>query len=103
MGQEQFARMLENIVNDADSASAVAGGDFSSVDDGALTEAEQALLTAAATDLDGDVTGFADGFLKLGDIDGSWKVEEGEGFKTSFTKLGGLGKAAAYLKMDWID
>nr|WHW29256.1 hypothetical protein [uncultured bacterium] len=76
MGKQEFARMLEGIVNDADTAERVAGGDFADLAKGELTDAEQALLTAAAGDLDGDVSGFAiDAFLKLGDIDGeSWKV-----------------------------
>ena len=91
MGKEEFAKVLEGIVNDADMAERVAAGDFGAGD---LTEAEEALLSAAAGDLDGDVTGFtkhdtakmvsdvamwesfspnvqlAFGYLKIGDIKG---------------------------------
>jgi hypothetical protein len=62
--------MLEGMVNDGETAERVAGGDFADLSGGELTSAEQALLTAAAGDLDGDVSGFGSSFLKLGDIDG---------------------------------
>lgn len=82
MGKQEFAKVLEGIINDADAAGRVAGGDFADLAGGELTDAEQALLTAAAGDLDDEVTGFrATGFLKLGDIDGeSWKIEEAQGY-----------------------
>lgn len=99
MGKQEFARMLEGIINDGETAERVAGGDFADLAGGELTSAEQALLTAAAGDLDGDVSGFADSFLKLGDIDGeSWKVEEGESFqKVEWTY--NVRQAMGYLKI----
>ena len=99
MGKEEFARMLEGIVNDGDTAERAAGGDFTDLPRGELTQAEQALLTAAAGDLDGDVSGFASSYLKLGDIDGeSWKVEEGEGYtKVEWTY--NVRSAFGYLKI----
>jgi hypothetical protein len=80
VGKQEFAQMLEGIINDSETAGRVASGDFSDMADGELTEAEHALLTAAAGDLDGDVSGFGDNFLKLGDIDGKgWKVDNIQG------------------------
>ena len=71
MGKEEFAKVLEGIVNDSDEADRVAGGDFADLGEGDLTASERALLSAAAGDLDDDVTGFAiNAFLKLQDIDG---------------------------------
>ena len=74
MGKEEFAKVLEGIVNDSDAADRVAGGDFADLGGGELTESERALLSAAAADLDDDVTGFGDYFLKIGSISGESKV-----------------------------
>lgn len=101
MGQQEFARMLEGIVNDNETAGRVAAGDFSDMASGELTDAEQALLSAAAGDLDGDVAGFGNSFLKLGDIDGEskgWKVEEGEGY-TEVEWTYNVRQAFGYLKI----
>ena len=101
MGQQEFARMLEGIVNDGETAGRVAEGDFSDLPSGELTEAEQALLSAAATDLDGDdVSGFANSYIKLGDLgsNGRWKIEEGEAFKNgSWTP--NVRQAFSYIKI----
>ncbi len=101
MGQQEFARMLEGIVNDGETASRVAGGDFSDMANGELNEAERALLSAAAGDLDGDVSGFGNSFLKLGDIDGEtkgWKIEEGEAY-TEVEWTYNVRNAFGYLKI----
>jgi len=68
---------------------------------GELTDAEQALLTAAAGDLDGDVSGFGESFLKLGDIKGEstgWKIEEGESY-TEVEWTYNVRSAFSYLKI----
>ena len=71
MSKAEMAKLLEGILNDSEMAGRIAGRDFSDLGEGELTEAERALLSAAGTDLDDDVSGFAiDAFLKLGDIDG---------------------------------
>ena len=91
--------MLEGIVNDGETAERVAGGDFADLAGGELTSAEQALLTAAAGDLDGDVSGFGNSFLKLGDIDGeSWKIEEAQGY-TEVEWTYNVRQAFGYLKI----
>jgi hypothetical protein len=86
MTKESTGKVLEGILNDADLAGKVAEGDFTSFADEDLTDAERALLEAAAGDLDADVSGFAafvkyksagpDSFVKLGDIEalsmGKW-------------------------------
>lgn len=86
-----MAELLETMLNDAEVAERVAGGDFADLGEGELTEAERALLTAAGSDLDDDdVSGFGGYFLKLGDIDGeskSWKVEEGGYMKIEMEKV----------------
>jgi len=101
MGKQEYAKVLEGIINDAGAAGRVAGGDFADLADGELTDAEQALLTAAAGDLDDEVTGFgADFFLKLGDIDGeSWKIEEGTKGYTEVEWTYNVRNAMGYLKI----
>ena len=60
---------------------------------------KEALLTAAAGDLDGDVSGFGNSFLKLGDIDGeSWKIEEAQGY-TEVEWTYNVRQAFGYLKL----
>ena len=99
MGKQEFAKVLEGIINDAGAAGRVAGGDFADLAGGELTDAEQALLTAAAGDLDDEVTGFG-AFLKLGDIDGeSWKVEEGTKGYTEVEWTYNVRSAFGYLKL----
>ena len=100
MGKQEFAKVLEGIINDAGAAGRVAGGDFADLAGGELTDAEQALLTAAAGDLDDEVTGFGDSFLKLGDIDGeSWKIEEGTKAYTEVEWTYNVRSAFGYLKL----
>ena len=82
MGKDEFAGLLEGMINDAEIAGRVEGGDFTDLSEGELSPSEQALLSAAASELGDDVAGFGNSYLKLGDIDGmsKWKVEEGEGY-----------------------
>lgn len=99
MGKQEFARVLEGIVNDSASAERVATGDFTDLAEGELNDAERALLTAAAGDLEGDVAGFGNKYLKLGDIDGeSWKVEEGQGY-THVEWTDNVRQAFGYIKI----
>jgi hypothetical protein len=100
MGKQEFAKVLEGIINDAGAAERVAGGDFADLDGGELTDAEQALLTAAAGDLDDEVTGFGDSFLKLGDIDGeSWKIEKADNSWVEIEAAYNVRNAMGYLKL----
>ena len=80
MGTDETKQVLEQMLNDAETAAAIGGGDFSEFADADLTDAERALLTAAAGDLDDDVSGFVAGYVKIGDI---------EGFATGDRGLGG--------------
>ncbi len=74
MGKEEYAKTLESILNDADTAEQVSGGDFANLDANELTEAERALLSAAAGELSDDVIGF--GIPKVeGMATQSFKVE----------------------------
>ncbi len=101
MGKQEFARMLEGIVNDGETAGRVAGGDFSDMASGELSEAEQALLTAAAGDLDDEVSGFGSSYLKLGDIEGESKSFlnlDGSGLDLS-TQSVNVRSAFSYLKL----
>lgn len=70
MTKESTGKVLAGILNDAEAASQVAGGDYTSFADEDLTDAERALLEAAAGELDeADVAGFAV-FAKYDGIDG---------------------------------
>lgn len=93
MGKEEMAELLETMLNDAEVAERVAGGDFSDLPEGELTGAERALLTAAGTDLDGDVAGFSAGFYQIGDVKG----ESTEGYKFTDMKIPSLDSALRYL------
>jgi hypothetical protein len=96
MGKEETRAAFQAMANDVDIASAVEKGDFTELDAGDLTPAEQALLTAAATELD-DTAGFA-AYLKLDGVDGrNWKVEEGEAFKVNRPRIG---RVLDYIKFD---
>ena len=75
MTKESTGKVLEGIINDADLAGAVAEGDFTGFADEELTDAERALLQAAAADLDDEVTGFGV-FAKYDGVDG-----ESRGYK----------------------
>ncbi len=86
MGKEEMATLLETMLNDAEVAGRVAGGDFSDLSDGELTDAERALLSAAGGDLNDDVSGFGFRFNhKIGDKD--WKVEEGTNWKVEMENV----------------
>ncbi len=78
MSKEETTRLLEAMLNDGDVAERVAQGDFSDLAPSDLTEAEQALLSAAGSELaDSDVSGFS--FLKLGDIQGESALRPNDG------------------------
>lgn len=80
MTKESTGKVLESILNDADRASEVAAGDFTSFADEDLTESERALLQAAGAELDeADVAGFAS-FIKFDGIDGESKDASLGGF-----------------------
>ena len=99
MGQQEFAQLLEGMLNDGDIAERVAGGDFADMAEGDLTEAERALLSAAADELDEEVAGFGNFFLKLGDIDGEAKIIINNDHRQ--IKFDGLGmnNALGYIKL----
>jgi len=96
MGKEEMAELLETMLNDTEVAGRVAEGDFSDLSEGELSGAERALLSAAGTDLDDDVSGFGiDAFLKLGDIDGESK--DSRGYKYTDLKIPSVDNALKYL------
>lgn len=99
MGQQEFAQMLEGMVNNGEIAERVAGGDFADMAEGDLTEAERALLTAAAGELEDEVAGFGNFFLKLGDIDGETKIIMNTDHRPM--QFGGIGmnSALGYVKL----
>lgn len=96
MGKNETRAAFEAMANDTDLAGAVEKGDFTGLDAGDLTPAEQALLTAAAGELD-DTAGFA-AYIKFDGVDGkNWKVEEGEALKLNRPRIG---RVLDYIKFD---
>lgn len=70
MTKESTGKVLEGIPQDAELAEQVAAGDYTGFADEDLTDAERALLEAAASELgDYDVSAFS-AYLKFGDIKG---------------------------------
>ena len=57
MGKDDVAAAIEKMVDDEDAAGRMASGDFTDLGDGELTEAEKALVQAAAGDVP-EVEGF---------------------------------------------
>lgn len=97
MGKEEMAELLETMLNDADVAGRVAEGDFSDLSEGELTGAERALLSAAGSDLDDNVSGFGiDSYLKIGDIKG--ESLDG-GYKFTDLKFPAVNSALTHLGM----
>ena len=96
MGKEATRAAFQAMANDVDIASAVEKGGFTRLDAGDLTPAEQALLTAAASELD-DTAGFA-AYIKFDGVDGrNWKVGEGEALKVNRPRIG---RVLDYIKFD---
>jgi len=98
VGKEEYAEVLEGIINDADLAEKAAAGDFGDMTEDQLTGAERALLSAAAGELDDDVSGFASDYIKLGDpIDGSF-----EKIEWTYKDKPNVRAAFGFLKLDGI-
>ncbi len=74
MGSNDVGTALETMVADPESADRMAAGDFSDLPEADLTEAERAMVTAAAGEIP-EVDGF---FMKLGDIKGEVRKDSGE-------------------------
>lgn len=96
MGKEEMAALLETMLNDADVAERVSGGDFTDLPEGDLTESERALLSAAGGDLEDDVSGFSHGYIKLGDIKGE---STDTSYKFTDLKIPSVNTALSHLGM----
>lgn len=68
MGHDDVASALQAMTTDAEVAERLAGGDFTDLPDAALTEAERAMVIAAANDLP-EVAGFGV-YAKYDGVDG---------------------------------
>ena len=68
MGRDDVANAVEAMSADMDVAERLAAGDFTDLPDAELTDAERAMVSAAADDIP-DVTGFAV-FAKYDGVDG---------------------------------
>ena len=86
MTKESTRQALEGLLNDPKAAAQVAEGDFSAMADHELTDAERALLKAAAADIDSsDVSGFG---FRTGET--SQGITLDNGIKHSITLDNGL-------------
>lgn len=94
MGKEETRAALRAMASNAEVAAAVEKGDFSSLDAGDLTPAEQALLTAAASELD-DTSGFGANVKYDAEFVENWKINA-DALKLNRPRLG---RVLDYLKI----
>ena len=102
MGKNDVAEALKAMITDADVAERLAAGDFTALPEAELTEAEQAMVRAAADDIP-DVSGFAV-FAKYDGVDGESKERyfpKVEIDVTASLKIAGQYSGFNFEKIDW--